>query len=97
MCLNILFVKLFKSVVFSYIVRKGLKESDDFVSRRGHRDSCFWLCPICGNNNPATLSRMDTIRPFCPACTTKLSSSNKININENRNNLDYLEQLDYIF
>lgn len=97
MCLNILFVKLFKSVVFSYVIRKGLKESDDFVSRRGHRDSCFWLCLECGNNIPATLSRTVTTQALCPSCTTKLSSSNKNNINENQTSLAYLEQLDYIF
>ena len=92
-----MFVKLFKSVVFSYVIRKGLKESDGFVSRRGHRDSSFWLCLECGNNIPATLSRTDSFKTLCPTCTAKLSSSNKNNINENRTNLDYLEQLDYIF
>ena len=93
-----MFVKLFKSVVFSYVLRKGLKEADLFVSYSGGRDSSFCLCPECGQNSPATLSKINTIRSLCPACVAKLNKSDsKTNSNHIQTSLAQLEQLDYIF
>lgn len=90
-----MFVKLLKTATFSYIIRRGLKESDLFVTQKGNRDSSFYLCQDCGQNSPASISRVESTKPICPACNNKVQVPN---INHTFiNHLVSIEQLDFSF
>lgn len=90
-----MFVKLLKTATISYIIRRGLKETDLFVTQKGSRDSSFYLCQICGQNSPASISRVESTNPNCPACNEKVQDSN---INHTFiNQLVAIEQLDFSF
>lgn len=91
-----MFVKLFKSVVFSYVLRKGLKDSEFFIGHKGDRDYTFCICSECGQNHPANLSRIDQFDPICPTCASKLSTSQKNNSYQTHCDLSVLEDLDYV-
>ena len=96
-----MFVKLFKTILFSYIIRKGIKESDTYVFSEFQRETSFVFCNSCGTSLPKTILQLADLNPYCPVCNTYVSHQKDSYTNLTRNPfelfLEEFENIEYIY
>lgn len=63
-------VKIIKSALVGYVVRRALKESDMFICNKESKEKQTFLCTACGNVIPAKIYRVSVYNPYCPFCNS---------------------------
>ena len=63
-------VKIIKSALVGYVVRRALKESDMFICNKESKEKQTLLCNQCGNVIPVKIYRVTIYNPYCPFCSS---------------------------
>ena len=99
-------VKIIKSALVGYVVRRALKESDMFICNKESKEKQTFLCTSCGNVVPAKIYRVSIYNPYCPFCNSYIDRTvfeqlysvedTQNDNNTNSNNSNGFEDLEYI-
>ena len=68
----ILIVKIAKSALLGYVLRRALKETDTFICNKESKEKQEFLCECCCNLVPVKLFRVTIYNPYCPFCDSKI-------------------------
>lgn len=99
-------VKIVKSVLLSYVLRRTFKEADFFICNKDAKEKQFIVCKKCCGMITLKLFRVNHLNPFCPFCKSHIDQQvfeqlyavedTQNEKNTNSNNSNNFEDLEYI-